>query len=166
LSEGILIEVNEKGSEKVVKTLEDLSRTMAALSSKAAYSLRGAALRVRVNTDKLVSAVALKTLQVVVQKTPIDTGAAKGHWHLSVGTSPEVPEANMASFDNPETVVSKGLAVLTTMQRQPGESVFIVNPLPYIVALDKGWSTQAPAGMTAQALQAGRAVASNKKILT
>lgn len=166
MSDGILIEVNEKGSSKVIKTIEDLSKTMAALSPKAAASLRGAALRVRVNTDKLVSAVAIKTLQVLVQKTPIDTGAAKGHWHLSVGQSPEVKPVSMGSFDSPEGVVSKGLATLTTMQRQPGESVFIANPLPYIVPLDQGWSGQAPSGMTAQALQAGRDVASNKKILT
>lgn len=159
------IAVNERGIDSTVRAIEDLAAASQALSPALAKSLRGVALRVRVNTDKLVKDVALQALDSVVHKTPHDTGQARANWQVAISHSSPATEQLIGQFDyEGNDTVAKG-ATLINGPREAGETIFISNALDYIVPLDRGHSQQAPAGMVAQALQAAREVASNKRIL-
>lgn len=165
MSERIDIAVNESGASKAVRDLHDLADNCQGLSASLAASLRGKALRVGINTDKAVRIVASKILDKVVRTTPVDTGAARGNWEVHVDASPPelTPDKNRTDPDAGSTV-AKGQAVINGARR-PGQTVWISNGLEYIVLLDQGSSAQAPAGMTAMAIQAGRNAASNLNLL-
>ncbi len=158
--------MNERGIDSVVRSIDNLAATSQALSPSLAKSLRGMALRVRVNTDKLVKDVAIKALDVVVHRTPVDTGQARANWQVSIThASPSTDQLLGHTDPTGDGTVAKGTAEILSHKRQAGETIFISNSLDYIVPLDMGWSSQAPMGMVAQAIQAAQQVASNKRIL-
>lgn len=160
------IAINERGIDSVVRAIEDVAAASQALSPKLAMSLRGAALRVRVNTDKLVKDVAVKALDVVVHRTPHDTGQARANWQVSISNSSPAAEQLIGEVDyEGDATVAKGTSIIMSSKRAPGETIFISNALDYIVPLDRGHSQQAPNGMVAQAIQAAQSVASNKRVL-
>lgn len=84
--------------------------------------------------------IALEALARVVQKTPVDTGRARGNWQVTVGTP---AEGELAVTGRVEPA-SSGLAAL-----KPFDVVYIVNNVDYIIYLEGGSSGQAPAGMVA-----------------
>ena len=159
------LSVNESGTQKVVREIEDLASACELLSPELALSLRGTALRVGVSTDAVVRNVAVAILEKVVRTTPVDTGQARGNWQVYVSSDiPDVPFLKGHTDADGASTIAAGKATISS-KRAPGQSIFISNSAPYIEALDRGWSQQAPTGMTAMAMQAGRNVASNAKIL-
>jgi len=165
MSERIDIAINESGATKAVRDLEDLADISQGLSPSLAKSLRGRALRVGINTDKAVRMVAAKTLEKVVKTTPVDTGAARGNWEVNISAGPPDlhPTREKTDRDGGGTVAA-GQATMSS-RRNPGQSIWISNGLEYITELDAGSSGQAPAGMTALALLAGKNAASNINLL-
>ncbi len=93
--------------------------------------------------------VALNLLNRIVQKTPVDTGRARGNWQLSLRTPAEGEVAN-AEEQTPASVVIEGENEIANVA--PGETIWISNNLPYIGRLEEGWSQQAPQGMVALSL--------------
>ncbi len=159
------LSVNESGLQQAVREIDDLASVCELLSPSVAASLRGKALRVGVSTDKVVRDVATAILQKVVPATPVDTGQARANWQVNVANEvPDVPFLKGHVDPDGQGTVAAGMAVIAGA-RIPGQTIFISNSAPYIEALDQGWSGQAPFGMTALAMQAGRNVASNAKIL-
>lgn len=165
MSERIDIAVNESGVSKAVRDLEDLADICQGLSPSLAKSLRGRALRVGVNTDRAVRMVSAKILDKVVRTTPVDTGAARGNWEVNVSAGPPelTPSRDRTDREGGGTVAA-GIAVISSARR-PGQTIWISNGLEYITELDAGSSGQAPAGMTAQAILAGKNAASNINLL-
>lgn len=158
------LSVNESGTQKVVREIEDLASACELLSPEMALSIRGTALRVGVATDTLVRNVAVAMLEKAVRTTPVDTGQARGNWQVNVSSEvPEVPFLKGHTDEVGDATIAAGKATISS-KRQPGQSIFISNSAPYIDALDHGWSQQAPFGMSALALQAGQNAASNAKI--
>jgi hypothetical protein len=91
--------------------------------------------------------VAFEVLKRVVEKTPVDTGRARGNWIVSVGAPDH-------SADGAEDKSSGGLATVSreaTKIKAISEpaTIFVQNNLPYIEKLENGSSVQAPAGMVA-----------------
>ncbi len=87
-----------------------------------------------IETDKVVRKVTLELWNGITLKTPVDTGRARGNWNLSEG------DAN--------TSVNKGATSIQSYREPTGKkAIYITNSLPYIQALEKGSSKQAPTGM-------------------
>lgn len=86
-------------------------------------------------------ALAFELFGEIIKMTPVDTGRARGNWHINVG--------------RPEYSISSG-----TRPSQPNynldvrgfPSVYISNGLPYMKDLEDGRSTQAPNGISQVAL--------------
>jgi len=87
--------------------------------------------------------VAFDILKGVVMMTPVDTGRARGNWQVTVGEQPRegIEEADKTG----DRAKARGLAEIELTL--PGEVIWIHNNLPYIGALERGHSGQAPHGM-------------------
>lgn len=78
------------------------------------------------------------------QATPVDTGRARAAWMVSKGTPARgVPPEGRHGAPAPPTVGKP----------DPGESIWVVNNLDYIVPLNNGHSQQAPAAFVEKAVQ-------------
>lgn len=89
--------------------------------------------------------VAKDTLRKLVERTPVDTGCARGNWTVSVGEPSDAYDKTATSETrSAETVIAEGEAVIE--QATFGTPIHIQNNAPYILALEYGWSDQAPTG--------------------
>lgn len=98
-----------------------------------------------------VSLLALQGLTRIIQRTPVDTGRARGNWSVSIGAQ----SFGLAQELDPSgsNAISEGQAVIASFGSQEGwPSIFIQNNLPYIERLEDGYSGQAPNGMVALTL--------------
>ena len=85
-------------------------------------------------TDKVVRKVTLQLWNGITLKTPVDTGRARGNWNLSES--------------NADTTINESATSVQSYREPTGKkAVYITNSLPYIQALEKGSSKQAPTGM-------------------
>ena len=89
--------------------------------------------------------IALQALSGVVNRTPVDTGRARGNWQTTVG-QPALGQVDGTDKDGSPTI-EDGLSALVNLE--PFDQVWITNNVPYIEALENGHSDQAPAGMLA-----------------
>lgn len=91
-------------------------------------------------------AVALQLFDRVIRRTPVDTGRARANWNAAID-NPDMSTTDGTSPPQPSpTVYMAGL----------GDTLYLTNNLPYISALEYGYSKQAPQGMvrvTASELQ-------------
>lgn len=90
--------------------------------------------------------LSLEILRKVVFLTPVDTGRARGNWQLTIST----PASGQVKQFKGRDPFAAGTATLEQMKNL--NVVWISNNVPYIVALERGWSKQAPAGMVAVTL--------------
>lgn len=91
--------------------------------------------------EKVRKQVAIEMYTGVVEKTPVDTGRARGNWQIGIGidiTTPTDRESKTGAFGEELPKLGKAIG---------DEKIFISNNLPYIVALEYGHSKQAPNGM-------------------
>lgn len=88
--------------------------------------------------------IAVMGLTGIAEKMPVDTGRAKSNTIVSVGS----PDTSwVESYDKVgNTTISTGLAVIAADQ-DPYSIMFVQNNVPYIEALEGGWSKKAPLGM-------------------
>lgn len=89
--------------------------------------------------------VALDAFTRIVHRTPVDTGRARANWQISPG-SPSLRDDAAANPDASSAVTNQ---VGELARAKPFETIWISNNLPYIEALEDGWSQQAPSGMVA-----------------
>ena len=125
-------------------------------------------------TTRTVRSVALAVHQTAVLATPVDTGRSRSAWFASFGApilrsneNPPVDQsANRGARQSQATRVAleQGLPVLASWRIGSGE-IFISNGVPYIGELDRGSSRQAPHGMSKIAVQAGRRVLAQSRLL-
>jgi hypothetical protein len=79
---------------------------------------------------------------LLVLRTPVDSGRARAHWSVLVGGS--VGLVSDKTDKSGGATIDTGLGALASLTRPT--RVRLVNPLPYINRLEKGWSQQAPSG--------------------
>lgn len=108
--------------------------------------------------DTVARAITLEIFSRVIQRTPVDTGAARGNWQVGINTMPT------------GTVAAGGTNNLGSLKGKPvvGNVIWLVNNLPYIGVLEYGgypnppktgtktiggFSKQAPAGMVRVTVQ-------------
>jgi len=104
--------------------------------------------------------IVLEALLRLVEKTPVDTGRARGNWQATIGS----PAEGQVGGDWPKTggppkterpplrpedkqVIAKGLAAIAGLP--PFQVVWISNNIDYIEELEHGHSGQSPEGMLA-----------------
>jgi hypothetical protein len=99
--------------------------------------------KAKANADTVVRQASLSVLSSVVKRSPVDTGRFRGNWQTTVanpatGTLQAEDKGGSAS-------IAAGVGALTNAKA--GDTVWIVNNLPYAQRLENGWSDQAPTGM-------------------
>jgi len=93
------------------------------------------------NTQKNV---AIDAITWVVPLTPVDTGAARGNWHVSLNNADGAYDLSKTDKDGAPTINS-GVSLIKAAPRFA--DLIIENNVPYIDKLEDGHSKQAPNGM-------------------
>lgn len=91
--------------------------------------------------DKVLRSSALAVFTKVVKRTPVDTGRLRGNWQVGINSAPSgviEEEGGSVTLNQARIAMSKASA---------GNDVYIVNNLPYAMAIENGSSDQAPKGM-------------------
>lgn len=93
--------------------------------------------------ETAIRKIALDVFTEVIMMSPVDTGRFRGNWQVAIGTMP----SGTLELDD-----KAGTAVLAKAQAEAlglkaGQTIFLVNNLPYAEALEFGHSQQAPGGM-------------------
>ncbi len=97
--------------------------------------------KTKINAETAVRKCALDMGASMVQMSPVDTGRFRGAWvygnAMVPGDQPNTPtpEASMGR-------INAGIA-----DWKGGQTIYIVNNLPYARRLEYGWSKQAPSGV-------------------
>lgn len=87
--------------------------------------------------------ISLEALKRIVEKTPVDTGRARGGWQVSFKS----PSFGEGGGDPINTGSSQILGLKDPV------AVFISNNVEYIIYLEDGTSSQAPEGMVALTIE-------------
>jgi len=88
--------------------------------------------------------IAFDLLEGIVNMTPVDTGRARGNWQVAL-TAPDL-SADWEKKDKAGSgTIMAGAGTINSLQDYG--AIYLTNNLPYIAALEKGRSSQAPAGM-------------------
>lgn len=91
------------------------------------------------NLDNVARKAALGAFREVVERTPVDTGRAKGNWFAQVNGYSSATDETAGANDSGYLQVISGFAM--------GDFITLTNNLPYAMRLEYGWSDQAPGGM-------------------
>ncbi len=96
-----------------------------------------------------VQKISLELFSRVILRTPVDKGRARGNWQVAIGS---VPDGTL-DIDDPsgQATISKVTAEAAGLKA--GDTIVLVNNLPYIQRLEDGYSSQAPAGMVMLSVQ-------------
>lgn len=103
--------------------------------------------------------VILEVLRGVVKRTPVDTGRARGNWQVSTGNP--IDEEIDKKDKNGGVTIRAGVSEIK--QSLIDQTLFIANNVPYINALEDGWSGQAPNGMLKVTLASFPYIVENSK---
>lgn len=110
-------------------------------------------------TNNLMRAYLLRLTAQVVVETPVDTGRARSNWNVSVnkpdrrtfqvkgrGVSGAAERAAYETYTNQQK--AENTRIGESVNFWDGQVGWLVNGLPYIMRLEKGWSrVKAPNGM-------------------
>lgn len=103
------------------------------------------------NAARLPARTALTFVSVVAYATPIDTGKAQGNWQVGIGKPLLRQVHNPARFGAAHAVL---IADHKLFNYKGNATIHVTNNLPYIGALDRGHSKQAPKGFIDMAYDA------------
>ena len=95
--------------------------------------------------SKALQNTAVETINRLIDRTPVDTGAAKFHWFVRALPYERFDETRTdPSGSRPKTDAKRDVRLFRI-----GQTVWIVNSAPYFVYLEHGSSKQAPSGVVA-----------------
>jgi len=122
--------------------------------------INAVATKVSANADKTVRRAALAADQAVVLGTPVDKGRARSNWLVDLD-GPRRAQVEAAApgaggstgGENATAAIAAASAKIARYNGDINRSIVIHNNLPYIDALNKGSSQQAPAGFVEKAVQ-------------
>jgi hypothetical protein len=119
---------------------------------------------VKANTLKTIKQAAIAADQVLVLKTPVDTGRARANWIVSIG-SPAPGEITGYTKRNAGSIATEQGRIKALSYKLGKGGIYITNNVAYITLLDAGSSVQRPKGMTAAAIKAAQKVLGSAKLL-
>lgn len=97
-----------------------------------------------IDLDLALTKISLELFSRVALKTPVDTGRARASWNISVGEI-DTSVQDEGHYGEKDYIEEMASAPRITVEKK----TYITNSLPYISALEHGYSQQAPAGMVA-----------------
>lgn len=99
--------------------------------------------------ETAVRKIAIDVFTRVILRTPVLSGRARGNWQVAIGNLP----TGTLELDDKDGSITIGKVEAETLGLKAGESIYLVNNLPYIYRLETGYSDQAPAGMVGITVQ-------------
>lgn len=106
--------------------------------------------------EQAVRKIVLDMFSGVILMSPVDTGRFRGNWQPAAGN---MPTGTVELLDKDGTVViAKVQGEVSGLK--VGDTIFMVNNLPYGPALETGHSKQAPVGMVGLTVQRFKPVVS------
>lgn len=99
--------------------------------------------------ETAVRKIALDVFTEVILKSPVDTGRFRGNWMVAIGNAP----TGTLEVEDKTGTVTIGKVQAEVLGLKAGQSIFLVNNLPYAIPLEMGHSGQAPAGMVRISVQ-------------
>ncbi len=99
----------------------------------------------KLNHGKVLAAASLELRRKIMRANPVDTGRSRDSWQVTVGSpSDYVPPLPWGPEKNwPPPPPESALAAIIDGTKP----IFIVSNVPYVEALEFGYSAQAPQGM-------------------
>src|SRR5678816_1300372 len=110
--------------------------------------LKKAQTTTRKRLDKALQDTAVETISRMIDRTPVDTGAAKYHWFTRALPNERFDKNRV----DPSGQLPKRRAKRDIKIFKVGTIVWLVNSAPYMQFLERGSSKQAPAGFLAQTM--------------
>ena len=107
-------------------------------------------------TERVITKISLDVTANLIETTPVDTGWARANWVPAIGqpftasledVKPQPGDISLATSRQ-----NQGTASVATGYRLSQGSVFVSNNVPYIVRLNEGSSSQAPAAFVQRAI--------------
>jgi hypothetical protein len=107
-------------------------------------------------TEKVVTKITLDVTANLIETTPVDTGWARANWVPSIG-QPVIKNLPPSKPDDSQVVAGAAAEQATATAgilayKLKAGKVFVANNVPYIIALNDGSSSKAPAGFVQQAI--------------
>lgn len=98
----------------------------------------------------LIRSITLTAYRELVEISPVDTGWSRANWIPGIGTAPSSPVGARDAF----SLGAQASGVAEVMgYRSPNQGpLYLSNSVPYIVYLNAGSSSQAPAGYVEDAV--------------
>jgi len=122
-----------------------------------ALDLRRAVSNIKEGTEKTIKGTLFSLSARIIKDTPVGNpslwknkppkgyvgGALRANWQANINTT----------ATNPLTIIDRGgdTTVASVLEKinalEIGDKFFLVNPLPYALPVEFGWSSQSPTGM-------------------
>ncbi|WP_333907571.1 HK97 gp10 family phage protein [Delftia acidovorans] len=114
-----------------------------------AADLRALCERAGDKAEMVVRGAALELGGQILDRSPVDSGRFKNNWVTATGS------ADTSRSADPDVSGARSKAMLNEKiaSWKPGQTIWILNNLPYAKRLEYGWSQQAPGGMVRLAVQ-------------
>jgi hypothetical protein len=93
--------------------------------------------------ETAIRKIAIDVFAEVIMMSPVDTGRFRGNWQVAIGTIPN----GTLEIDDKEGTATLTKAQAEALGLKAGQTIFLINNLPYARALEYGLSQQAPGGM-------------------
>lgn len=130
--------------------------------------------KTNIKADIVLRKIAFDCFNGVITMSPVDTGRFRGSWNISINSPnlsvlPEIFTKSPISAGSPLTdQQARGWNLEGVLSGITfGQTIYITNNLPYAVALENGWSKQAPHGVMRVTFErVKRDVASMVKLVT
>ncbi|MCL2306554.1 MAG: hypothetical protein FWC43_14545 [Planctomycetaceae bacterium] len=106
---------------------------------------------IRKKANARVRRIALAAFERISTASPVDEGTFRANWLVSFNTLDRDFDLNLTLADVPEST-TKAVAFINA-RAVAGIDVFICNSVPYAVALEYGYSSQASGGVVGPVCQ-------------
>ena len=94
-----------------------------------------------------IAAAVVREFEKLIRQTPRDTGRAQAGWQIGTAPSEWVPsKEDWDEYQATDAIIAKALASVSIEQLSQADAIYICNNVEYILALEAGWSVQAPKG--------------------
>ncbi|SDJ34278.1 Bacteriophage HK97-gp10, putative tail-component [Bradyrhizobium sp. Rc2d] len=111
--------------------------------------------RVKVDMDEAFRGLALEVARRIIERTPVESGNARGAWVAAVNGMPTAGDP--PDDTDGAATLARIAAVIATAK--VGDTIFIANNADYAHALEFGKSDQSPGGMVRVTLMEAQAIA-------
>lgn len=137
--------------------------------TKLSQRMLGLSSRVTDLANAKTQSAAKAFFETVVNRTPVDTGQAISNWKVGLnyeprGVTPARVPGSQGSTAGANRRATLAAYLPTIAKRVTGQTIYIINTVPYIGRLNAGWSRQAPAGFIDAARAAAYSAAARERL--